>query len=982
MTEHKLAEEALRESEERFRLLVESAPIGIYIQTDGLLRYLNPVALAMFGAKSQAQIVGQRLLDLIHPQRRTVVTERAHTVKEERNVVPLREETYLRLDGSGFDTENTAVPIRFEARDGSIVFFRNLTERTRKDEVLFLSEAAQHSLVQNAPYGILRSTPNGRILSGNSAICSMLGYESEEELRSINLAEVVYCNPHERLRVVEMLMNEGSVHDFLTTWRCKNGRSITVRLSGHACMVAGGGTILETFIEDMTDRKRSELEVDRLNRAMSNLSRCNEALMHATDEAQLLDEICEIVVSVGGYPLAWVGYINESDKVVHLKAKSGVEDGYLERAQITWEDSQRGCGPTGTAIKTGEPCVLRNILHSPAFSPWRDEAERHGFASAISLPLKSDAWTIGALTIYSQEPDAFDEKEVELLKRLAANLTYGIKALRSEGERKQAEKELRWKTAFLEAQGNASVDGILVVNELGEKIFRNDRFLELWNIPLHIADGKSDEEQLEYVVSLTTDPDKFLEKVRYLYDRPGDTSRDEIELKDGTVLDRYSAPVLGKIGEHYGRIWTFRDVTQRRRNEDALRRAKEGADAANLAKSEFLANMSHEIRTPLNGVIGLTDLTLETQLDVEQREYLETIKSSGESLLAVINEILDFSRIEAGKMELEAVDFNLRDCLRGILRPLGFRADENGIELLCDIDHDVSQMLHGDSTRLGQVILNLVSNAIKFTATGKVSVRVEREDAEKHSANLHFTVADTGIGISLDKQEAIFSPFTQADNSTTRKYGGTGLGLTICARLVSMMGGKIWVLSEVGSGSQFHFTVQMKELAGDAEQSITLPIATKADAPLKSPIAGPMVPPESISSLRVLLAEDNRVNQVVASRMLEKMGHTVVIVANGKQALSLFAKESFDLILMDVQMPEMDGFIATRKIRESEEHCSSRAPIPIIAMTAHAMTGDRERCLDGGMDGYISKPITSTDLEKAIAGVVTRGCQGESQLGD
>jgi signal transduction histidine kinase/ActR/RegA family two-component response regulator len=380
--------------------------------------------------------------------------------------------------------------------------------------------------------------------------------------------------------------------------------------------------------------------------------------------------------------------------------------------------------------------------------------------------------------------------------------------------------------------------------------------------------------------------------------------------------------------------------------------AKRIAEEASRAKSEFLANMSHEIRTPMNGIIGMTQLAMEAATKDEQQEYLSLVKSSGDALATLINDILDLSKIEAGRIDLESIAFAPQGVVKEAVKVLEWRAREKGLELRCEFASGLPEAVRGDPSRFRQVLLNLVGNAIKFTASGHVTVHVDADAGSDPSfVPLHVSVVDTGIGISEQQQAIIFEKFTQADGSTSRKYGGTGLGLAISTRLASLMGGRLWVESTPGGGSTFHFTARFETSDG----------AALSRSPEKH---RPMAATHGRRALSVLLAEDNPVNQLLALRLLEKHGHTVTPAVNGLEALEILTRQTFDVVLMDVQMPEMGGFEATAAIREREAGTGRRQPI--VAMTAHALQGDRERCLNGGFDGYIAKPISERELFAAI----------------
>ncbi len=655
-------------------------------------------------------------------------------------------------------------------------------------------------------------------------------------------------------------------------------------------------------------------------------------------------------------------------------------------------------------------------------------------------------------------------------------------------------RRVQRQTEMIRATLESTADGILAVNSAGNIVDVNQRFVEMWGIPPAVMATRSQWSLIEYLKVELPDPEAFVARIRELCADPEAKSDDVLEFKDGRVFERHSEPQRMN-GKCVGRVWGFRDITNQRRGEGELRQAKEAAEAGSRSKSEFLANMSHEIRTPMNGIIGMAELALDTELKPEQYEYLTYIKSSADSLLNIINDILDFSKIEAGKFLLNPAGCELRPALDSVMKSFAVRAHQKGLELLCRVAPEMPHQVWADIDRVRQVLINLVGNAIKFTDRGEVELEATAEPLSGSDMLLHFSVRDTGMGIPEEKQGGIFEAFAQADGSITRRFGGTGLGLTISSRLAHLMGGRLWVESMVNGGSTFHFVFpcpvvrDRREIPAISNEKLLLDISVlvvddnaanrrilreifgkwkvgcdvvesgagalnllhsameagrpyglilldrhmpgldgfavaraiksipeqtgvpimmlssadlTADAAhcrdigiqsyLVKPIGESQLREAVLSALaggrdikldtgerdlgllrprngkRILLAEDNPVNQRLALRILEKQGHSIEVALTGQEALERSAAQDFDVILMDVQMPDMDGLEATAAIRRRERGTGKH--VPVIAVTAHAMTGDRERCLAAGMDGYLSKPIRAQEVIDALSAVV------------
>jgi PAS domain S-box-containing protein len=1094
---------SLTESEERYRQLVELCPDGIFIQTQGKFSLVNRATLELYGAANAEELIGKPVLDFVHPQNREIVKKRLRQLQEDTKNVPPLEEKWLRLDGTAFYAEVAAIPFTY----------------------------------QNEP-----------------------------------AAQVV--------------------------------------------------------LRDITQRKLSEKQLYQVNRALKTLSECNQALVRATDEPTLLHDICRIIVEFGGYHSAWIGFAEEDEaKTVRPVAHAGCEQGYLESLQITWSDTERGRGPMGTAIRTGQTCMAQNMLTDSNYLFWRDAAIKQGYASSIALPLSVDSKSLGALNIYATEPNAFDEAEVKLLTELANDLAYGIAALRTQIEHRKVEESLRDSEAKFRAFLESASEAIIVSNTKGEIVVFNAKSEELFGYDhtevlgktveflmperyhqrhpqhratyqahptkrsmsktknlsakrkdgtefpieaglssIHTKDGifvmtfltditerKQVEEEIRRlneslkrrVVESETRYEQIVElaeegiwvidsesKTTYvnhamarmlgyteseMLERPifdfidqanyqtansnverrkqGVAEKHEFKLKakDGKVVWTYmsTSPVIDENGQLLWSCALVYDITDRKQADEQMRESSERISLANAElaratrlKDEFMANMSHELRTPLNAILGLSEALQEEvygPLTDKQRKSITTIEQSGKHLLELINDILDLSKIESGKMELQVAPISLEYLCDSSLTFVKQQAHQKKIKISSKIAEGLGN-IEIDERRIRQVLINLLSNAVKFTPEGgEVWVEVE---AYPQDEIIQFRVIDTGIGIAPENLDKLFKPFVQLDSSLSRRYAGTGLGLALVRRVVELHGGSISLESELGKGSRFTITLPWKEpdsivqsvreteqvlgelpsihqalivedsetaakqvarylgelgsaafihpcgegtieaalgfkpdviildlllpnvsgwevlaqlkenpatqhipvlvvsvvdersraLALGASEYLLKPISrqrlqlalskifSEAPQPLAHTTLVVMPEPERAVPL-ILLAEDNEANISTVMDYLQSQGYQVSLARNGVEAVQMAKQQKPDLILMDIQMPEMDGLEATRRIRAE----ANLPAIPIVALTALAMPGDREKCLAAGASDYLTKPVSLKKLVNIIA---------------
>ncbi len=923
MTESRRAEESLRESESRMRSITDSAQDAILMMDpEGRVSYWNPAAERILGYPA-AEAIGKNLHAFIVPQR----YHEAHLAAfpafgrtgQGAAVGKTLELAARRKDGVEISIELSLSALELSGGWHAVGILRDVTDRKRAEE----ERQKFVSLVEYSSDFIGMASMEGNMLYLNRAGQGLIGISSAEEALSKTVWDFLPEENRKRVKnsILPTVMSKGQWQGEVELKNFKTGVPIPVHLSGFLIrnMANGEPLALACVGRDMSARKQADEALEESEKRFRMLFERNLAgVFRSTLDGTLL-ECNEAFARILGYA--------SPEEILSPQLK-----GFSRRDRVR---AQR-------VMDFFHESVDRYLYVAKI----RQEKTLTNHENCLKRRDGSPVWVLENVSLIEggeDEPSILYGTVIDISKRKKTE-----EALRASEE--------RYRLLF-----ERNLSGVFRTNLEGRILDCNVAFANIYGFDSPDAIKGSN------VKSFYTHNEDRSELLTLLKESRVLNNIDlYMRRRDGTpIWIRENVTMIEGAGGEEFLEGTIIDITDRKVAEEDLQKAKEIAEQANQSKSEFLANMSHEIRTPMNGVLGMTGLALETELSPIQREYLEMVQSSAESLMTIINDILDFSKIEAGKLELESIEMDLESILGKPVDLLAPRAREKGLALTYRLAPDVPRRVVGDPVRLTQVLTNLVGNSLKFTEQGRIEVSVELSALHSGKAFLRFSVHDTGIGIPEDKLDRLFKSFSQVDGSTTRKFGGTGLGLAICKQLVEMMGGEIWVESREGKGSTFFFSAVL----GVAEPSARRDRADAGIEPQAQASESSTAPGTSESApLKLLLAEDNLVNKRLAIALLQKRGWDVHDVSNGKEAIQALEKGRYDAILMDVQMPEMDGYTATARVRERE--AAEGGHIPVIAMTAHAMKGDRERCLDAGMDGYVTKPVKAQNLYDEILRLV------------
>lgn len=949
-----LKAENLNSNQERRLLhaIIDNIPDPVYVKdTQGRKILLNKSEAELLGKSSVSEVINRPDSDFYPEEIAQNTDAEDKMIIETGKSVIHRDGSLTTLNGEQIWVQGTKIPYYDEEGkvSGIIGISHNVTAYKNIENELRVAANKYKSIFNSFLDLYYRSDLQGTILELSPSVFNLSGYKPEELVgKSVSH---VYADIESRNRMVQLLLEKGVINDYENLLIHKSGRLVPVSITSHLIKDSKGKPgYIEGTIRDITERKESEAKLAKLMDLQNLLTHLATEFINIPIENS--NEAVNRLLSI-------VGESNEIDRVyifeynfvtntmsnTHEWCAKGVSP-EIENLQLIPNDLLPSWVETH---KKGLPLIVEDVSKLDTESALFKMLDPQGIKTLITIPLMLQDECIGFVGFDSvKKPKTWSKEEMSFLKILAdllCNVT----------DRRQKEEILRNQQASLNAIFN-NVPFQMWLKDVDSKYLAvNKPFMDYFSIV--------NEDQVigKTAVDIWNNEagQHFIDEDREVMRTLKLSSVEElIDFRHKSAwFEIFRAPIVDANGQIIGTTGIARDISKRKIADKALQEAVDAAQAANEAKSKFLAIMSHEIRNPLNAVVGMVRMLHGAGIkDPNQKSLIENIKTSSDHLLMIINDILDFSKIESGEMLLEETTFNLKEQVDRIYNSHFYIAQEKQIQLKLNFDHAIDGVYKGDPIRLQQVLSNLVSNAVKFTTKGDVTIECNPVNVSQKSARIRFAISDTGIGIKKENLSKIFESFKQADNSITRTYGGSGLGLAISKQIVELMGGEIKVESKENQGSTFSFILELPKVN----------IETKSSKTKK------LVEPESLKGYSVLLVEDNKLNQILATSMLEKWETRIVVASNGQQAVEILEKDTFDIILMDIQMPIMDGMTASKIIREK-----LKLTTPILALTANVIKGIVEQCEEVGMQGYVSKPFEADDLYKKILSQISSHQQKE-----